>query len=297
MQAILSSILMRVPFLKSEGAQQTLVYFLAIFILFSLLAAADRLLVRFDDHRVHLYMMMASVVLLGTVNVWILNQPRYGNVPAWMRGLLTISANVVGATIFLLISWKTAKPYYDDLIFPALLLFALPWFFSAALKGWLAIPSLDYVPLKVYDLRDIIGELNWGEDENRGIIWAFENLSEMEAQGSYRVRTHTPHAVLDIPLERLFKGLLSLHNHNLCPEQPISFESRNQVFGWRFFARKSFLFWKWRKPLDPRKTFRQNVIRFRLLSKTERQQVANLRKQLSPKFKTTHVYIVRVTEA
>lgn len=308
------STIKKTPLLQSEAVRQGMTYFIAALIFFALLITANRF---FDgmEIRPHLYCFMAVVLIVGTVNWWILERPIYNNLPLWAKASMTLSANFLGGVFFM--SFLT-NSQVGLVLLPALLLFSLPWFFVAAYGALMTIPALQYHPIQVLNLRDIAGEINWAENEERGIIWEFEQLAEMETETPYGVRTHTPHNVMDMRLKELFKGLLSLHNHNISPGRPIHFKEQRIVrqiasetnvggsaqskvvehvevpLGWRFFHQKNYYLWQSWQPLDPEKTLCQNGVRFIPLSKEERAAITNLRKGLSPKFKTTKIFIERL---
>lgn len=280
-------------FLKTPGVQSALIYFFAAIILFLLLATASRFLSALDT-RLHLLLFMAAAVLLGLVNAWLLDKKLYAGFPDWLKAGLGLAANLLGAVIFIFFSSGSLTDFHLPLFIPALMLFSLPWFFGAALRAILAIPALEYQPLCIGGLKDIVAEINWAEDESRGIVWQFENLEEMAAGGQYWIRTHTPYRVEDMTLKDLFKGLLSLHNHNLNPGQPIHFREGSQLHGWRFYCQRGWLFRARPKPLDPERTLARNGIRFRLLPRNEREEMKNLRKGLHKNFRTVKIMAVRI---
>ncbi len=294
MKALLSPIIHRLSFLNNEGVRKAIVYFLIIMSLFLAIVFVDSKLITFNS-LLHLALLLTIVLLAGILNNWLLNRFIYNEIPEWLKAIMTLSANLVGAVLFMIISPNSTISYYSTLFLPAMIFFSLPLFFMITIKAILGIPSLEYLPLKIKNLKDIVAEINWAEDETKGIVWEFENLTEMESDHQYWIRTHTPFSVNDIKLKDLFKCLLSLHNHNLSPGLPIHFENGDEYYGWRFFYQTNYIFWKKLRPLNPEVTIKKNGINFHRLSRKEREEMENLRKDLSKKFRTTKIFVIRTS--
>lgn len=281
------------------GIREYLIYTLLFAALFALLARIDHWLPN-GNVLMHLAMLLLIVLLAGTLHVWLLSEKLLRDKPDWVKTFVTFGGNLLGIFFFVLASrqasWQHLSPAYQWAFLPALLIFSFPWVWLLTVLALANVPRLAYAPLTFKSLKDVLAEYHFAEDDTQGIRWAFEeDFQEVDASGFYYLRTHTPLEVGRLQLAMLFKGALSLNNHNLHPQRPIHFVYHNETagqgfYGWQFYHRP-YWFWPQRRvALDPNKTLQANRLRFRRITPEERAQAD---RKLPKNFKVAIIYIKR----
>jgi len=280
---------------QRKGVREYLLYGGLLILLFSGLALLDNRLAR-REVALHLALFVSLLLLLGSLHGWLLERKWFfPHLTTRRKALLTLGAALLGALFFALFSRQVQigepNPLYAQIFLPAVLLFVLPWTMYRSILAIAAVPPLRYAPVYFDSLKDVLAEVRWTEDDSRGVKWVFlDDFQEADASGTYVFRTHTPHDVRKQELQFLFKSMLSLHNHNVHPRRPLHFMEHGGAYGWRFHH----LPFGWRlgrqRALDPGRTLQQNGVRFRRLSRTERERAGT---KLHPKFKVATIYITR----
>jgi hypothetical protein len=279
------------------AVREYIMYFMFLAVSFGLLIVLDGLLWKFSIP-FRMAVLLVLVILFGVLHVWLMRTRYLKNKSITIKSVFTLLGNLFGIIIFATIPRQghvlTGSPLEFNLFqwgyLAYLLLFSLPWFFKLAIEAFSSIPRLKYEPIQIRSLKDVIAEQRWTENELRGIKWVFDEGLEDDKLTYYHLRTFTPKEVREIKLERLFKGLLSLHNHNLFPQRPMKFRYAGGNYGWEFYHNPYWLFPKFRRALDPAKTLRESRLKFWSPTREEREGSTV---KLLPKFKTTTIYIKR----
>lgn len=290
MRSIIAPLRSKLNPLRLAVVRQYLMYGMITLITFAAVAMLDRSLTELPAIW-HLLVLTLLAAGLGGLNLWLLLTRLLTEKSTAAKTWILIVSNLAGIGVFALISpsvsWQAADPLYVRVLLPALLFFLFPWSFYQALRYWLAIPPLWYQPVEVQSLKDIVAEIRFAENQQRGIKWVLEDdFYELDTSGVYVQNTFTPEGVGEIELFRLFKGFLSLHNHSLQPQNSVDFKQA----GWQFYHCPS----RWRpgrkRAMNPSKTLRQNHLRFWKVSKKER---ARSKLDLSDGFEAATIYIRR----
>lgn len=289
----------KVKVLPLTGAREYLAYFLMMAGIFVGIALLDNLLARWEvSAPYHLIILLVVVLLTGSLTVWMLHQKLLSNTTAWEKAFIIIGANLLGVLFFILASREARfgemNSVYLWAYLPALLLFSFPWILYRAVLAIAGVPRLRYAPFVFESLKDILAEYRFAEDNSRGIRWVFlDDFFELDASGNYTVRTHVPLDIRNIQLGLLFKGMLSLHNHNLLPQRPIHFHEKDKFYGWEF-SKRPYWFWPSRDvALDPYRTIKRNRVRFWRVSEEERSRSTE---NLTQKFRASTIYVTRTKQ-
>ena len=277
------------PF-QTTFVRQYMIYGMIALFTFMGIAMLDRLLAELPAIW-HLLSLLASVIGLGGLHVWLLRTRLLTEKSTAAKTWLLIVFNLAGIIMFAILSpalgWQASDPFYTRIILPALLSFMFSWLFYQTLICWLAIPPLRYQPVEVKSLKDVVAEIRFAENKQRGIKWVFEDdFYDMHPSGTYVQNTFTPEKVGEMVLFRLFKGFLSLHNCNLKPENPISF----QQAGWQFYHCSNLWQPGRKRAMNPSQTLRGNSLKFLKISDQER---TRSRLDLPAGFEVATIYIRR----
>lgn len=270
-----------------------IVYALFMAVTFAGMARLDYRFFQRMDARWHLCLLISLAITLGILFIVFALPKHFPNLKSAAKTWLVIGGNAWGLLFFAVASpkvgWQNASPLYVQVFLPALISFSLPWLFWCAICAITVIPALRYLPLQVEHLRDVMAELRWAENKDKGIRWVFkDDFKEVSSSGQYHFQTYTPHKVEGNALEHLFKALLSLHNHNLNPLRPIVFETKEGLYGWEFHTPCR---WSGQKrALNPFKTLKDNRLQFRPITKEEQPKS---KENLSPRFRVATIYITR----
>ncbi|MCB9267552.1 MAG: hypothetical protein H6558_21215 [Lewinellaceae bacterium] len=296
MRQLVAPLTRRITYLFLPKVRVYLLYALFFLLAFRALAFLDnRLAFGAGQFTPRLAILAGLALLLGAVNAWWIDRKMLQGRSAAIKTAVTFGANLLGIALFILasryVSFREFSDPYRWLFLPSLLLFALPWLYVLAVKAIAGVPRLRYAPYVFESLKDVLAEYRFAEDEDRGIRWVFEgNFFEINASGTYRLQTHLPLDARQTQLGPLFKGVLSLHNHNLVPQRPIHFHVQEGFYGWEFHHCP---YWFWparRRALDPHWTLKRNGIRFRRVSEEERLKSTN---KLTAKFRAGTIYVTR----
>lgn len=288
MNKLLNLTISKIGFLKSEGFKKGLLYLAGIIISFGSLSLITRRIARYDliDQ---LTLLLGGVLLIGILHVILLRKVLEDHFPVWMEIFICLAGNLLGVVLFIQFNTLPLNKAAGSLYLFSLLFFSFPFFIVLAFNAMTNIPKLSFTPVSFEQLKDIVGKYDFGEDQSKGVIWTFENFQSNDESGPYWVRTHVPYHTDKIALKDLFKGLLSLHNHNLSPEHPIPMENESGLIGWRFFYQSNFMGWKTKRPLNPNKSLKANGVPFKKLNKAER--LEGVRKGLPAKFSNCQLWI------
>lgn len=272
-----------------------IVYALFMAIVFAGMARLDHRFFRDMAPLWHLTVLMALAALLGVLFIAFALSRYFPGLKSLAQTWLIVGGNAWGLLFFALASPKIGtnltSPLYVSVLLPALFSFSLPWIFLCAVRAIAAIPALRYLPLVIEHLRDVMAEIRWAENKDKGVRWVFEDdFMEVSSNGCYQFQTYTPHKVEENSLEYLFKALLSLHNHNLNPLRPIIFETKDGLYGWEFHTPRAWPRTSERRALDPFKTLKKNGLRFRNISEEER---LKSKEKLSRRFRVATIFITR----
>ncbi len=255
-------------FIKKEKVAKPLRLVGILALLFGLLGLIDNYLV--DIHPFwHVMILCFCLLSVGIIAIILLENTFFQSNSEGINAFWLIVANVIGVIVFVLVSASVqffeAELYYAKLYLPCLFCLPLPWFYQVAFKHVKSIPSLSYAPFRIDTLSDIIGTYYFTNAKKR-IIWIFEgDYPEFKTSGDYHFRTFSP-TNLKVELEKmgdLFKGVLSLHNHNVHPDRPILIQHGEGVFEWELEHCPHILFPRFRKSMDMEGSIRQNELKFR----------------------------------
>lgn len=283
---------------RLAGLRDYLIYALLVMILFALIARLDGL-IPYESAVMHLAGLMLIALLAGMLQVWILGDQLLTKKAIWVKSLAIVGGNLLGMIAFIIasraISFSNLPEIYRYAYLPALLTYTLPWLWLHSVLNVAGVPRISYSPMMFDSLKDMVAEIHF-VNEARGIRWVFEDdFYELDASGTYQMRTYTPDGVKTYPLGTLFKGALSLHNHNLSPQQPIHFkyrdeEQKERAYGWQFYH-YPYWFWPARQvAMNPEQKIKTNDLRFRRITAEERMQsTQNLHKN----FKVATIYVKR----
>lgn len=272
-----------------------IVYALFMAIVFAGIARLDHSFFQTIPAAAHVALLMLLAFILGILFLRYALEKYFAGPRPGIKTLLVAGGNYWGIAFYYIICRKLGiqdqLQVYTFAYAPALLAFSLPWLFVLTVQALADVPALRYAPLIVGHLRDVIAEHRWADNRDKGIRWVFEDgFTEVSSSGKYDFRTYTPFEVEGMEIETLFKGLLSLHNHNLSPARPILFETADGPYGWHFQHCPYWFLPGFRCAISPLRTVKKNGLRFRKITEEER---SRSKEKLSPRFRVATLYISR----
>ena len=198
------------------------------------------------DIESHFLLFLVFLVLIGLIWFWLLYERIFPKGAEQFYFLVTVSLCVLTAIIFTILRFGIRISTIDAahwLYVSTISIFILLWLMRYAVKSFEAIPPLKFKAVRIDTLEDALSKQFKGK--KKGINWVFENIRDVD----YSFRTRVDKELLVLPLNRLFKAVIALHNYNKFPGSPIPLEFQGSPLGWEFFTERAYS--KDRIQLDP----------------------------------------------